>query len=129
MTRYVLGFCFDDHRESVMLKRGSNGLFNGIIGLALNDLETTAMARVFRGATGYDVNWESVFTNDHGENYTVVCRAFDTQAAVMGASADDASLRQITADFAHEIYHPALRWIIPLLLDDSVQSGTLRVRP
>lgn len=133
MTRYVLGFMFRDHAESVVLMRKlrpewQSGLLNGVGGkIEEGESELTAMIREFHEETGVATiaqHWDE-FCEMKGVGWSVVCfRAFDSKAHDAAVTKTDEKVeKHVMASIAGDVCVSNLHWLLELAIDDQYGKG------
>lgn len=128
-TRYCLGFCFNDARDSVILMRKLRpdwqaGKLNGVGGkIEENEPADEAMMREFHEETGvmtHNRSWRQ-FATLLGESFAVYCYELsDSRAHDSVKTAGDEMV--VTMPLKHLV--PAdclsnLPWLIPMALDEN----------
>ncbi len=133
MTRYVVGFLFDQTGKEVALIRKNRPAWqenklNGIGG-HIEDGETPAqaMAREFLEETGVDIaykDWEQ-FAAMRGLDWEIYCyRAFSTLVYEVDTKTDEkVEIFTVCEVLQNPTMIKNLTWLLPLALDDSTSAS------
>ena len=125
--KYVLGFMFDNLRNQVLLiqkdrPRWQAGKYNGIGGKIEDELPITAMIREFKEETGIttvESDWQFFTFIDGGEFELTVFFGF-SDLIYEAKTTETEEVKVFPVDSLPSNIIPNLKWMIPLILDDSV---------
>lgn len=125
--KYVLGFMFDELKNKVLLIKKDRpqwqaGLYNGIGGKIETETPISAMVREFKEETGIDTtetDWRFFTCIDGGEFELNVFYSFSNQI-YFAKTIETEEVKTFLVDSLPSNIIPNLKWMIPLILDDSI---------
>jgi len=129
MTKYVLGFMFNEKCTDVLLIEKlkpdwQKGKFNGIGGkMGEGELGSSAMAREFEEETGIEYDdWNYVVTM-YGDDWLVEVFTAKSDDVFSAASMEEEKVNLIPISELHKYdVIPNLDWLIPMCLDERLPN-------
>lgn len=126
---YVLGFCFNEEKTSVVLIRKNKptwqaGLLNGVGGkIECGESAFEAMVREFKEEVGVKtstIDWK-LFCNLRGKDFTVYCfKCFNSEA---WSKASQQEVEYVEKHFVQQVYRPYcisnVPWLIEMAIDEN----------
>lgn len=133
MKEYVIGFCFNKEKDSVVLIEKlrpafQKGLLNGVGGkIEKNELPIDAMIREFKEETGVITNktdWKKCIVMDAPNWKVFVFRNISEDIFVRTKTVTDEKIIKIpTSSIVDHDIIPNLSWMIPMVGDDKLLVG------